>query len=249
MADSVVEQLIVAGEFRKAADLISKKGLHAETDQVLWAWAALELGDTTEALRKANELLARRLSADDRARCLSVIGRAQSNQGKTSDGMICLKKALAVASSSFAQAEVLAHYVAAALSWIGVEPALAELPKLRRISLESANIPALVEYHIVHGRIAALKGWWHKVESELNAASGLLESHPHLRLQWRLEQVQASVAIKVGDLAAAITHAQRCLALSETSGSRSHRASTFANLAHIHSVAGDYEQARRCLSQ
>ena len=248
MIDIVAEQLISSGEFRKAADRLRTKPGLSDQDRVLLSWAELELGDTRAAMRHASEIPGQRMSADQRARVLGVQGRAQGNQGLTHDGLVSLQKAVALAASPNVQAELLAHYVAAALSWVGVEPALSELPRLRRLALESANRPALIEFHIVHARIAALRGWWHKVYPELRAAEVLLETQPHLKLQWRLEQVHASISIMCGDLSAAIHHGERCLELSEVSGSKSSKASTLANLAHIWAVAGDFDRARRFLA-
>jgi DNA-binding NtrC family response regulator/tetratricopeptide (TPR) repeat protein len=244
MANKLAEQSVEMGDFRTVVDLLNTTATDT-ADLALRAWAQLECGETSIALASATSLLKEKLNPVDHARSLAVIGRAKARLGRTSEGLSSLKRAVAIASahSTHLEAELRAQHVAAALNWVGVEPALAELPSLRRAALESGHRIALAEYHIVYARIAALRGWWKKTSTESKAATELLKTSDHLATRWRLAQCQASVAIMSGDLAEAIAWGQQGLELSARSQSKSKHASALANLAHIWGVAGDYQQS------
>jgi DNA-binding NtrC family response regulator/tetratricopeptide (TPR) repeat protein len=248
MGNELAERLIEAGDFRKASEILTPNATDP-ADRVLAAWALLESGETAAALASASELLKQQLNPTIYARCLAVLGRAHARLGRTSEGLSSLKKSVGIAAShnKYVEADLRAQHAAAALNWVGVEPALAELPALRRAALESANRVALAEYHIVYARIAALRGWWRKAFAEASVARELVSLSPHSATQWRLEQCLASIAIMTGNLDVAIQHGERGLRLSEVVASKSKRASTVANLAYIWAVAGQFERAKALL--
>lgn len=253
MSPNEGEQLFAAGRFRAAADWLderAKDGLR-QSDRLLLARVLLELGDSASSLKIALELLSRPLDWESTARCQSIAGRAQGRLGNHAQGLALIRKAVALAEAHdcSVEAELLSHYISAALSWVGVEPGLTELPKLRIAALKGGNRPALIDYHLCHARLAALRGRWADADRELRIASEMTGPEPDVALELRLNQVRASIAISFGDLPAARASGQRCMELAEQSGSKSQMASTVANVAHISCVAGDFRRARQLLSR
>ena len=134
------------------------------------------------------------------------------------------------------------------LGWIGIEPALAELPRLRKTALLAGNTQALIEYHIIHAKVSTMRGWLSRAEREAQIASDLLERSPHLIQSWKLRQLQSNAAIKRCDLHLAGSLAKDCFAwITPLLAPELCIGTTFGNLAHISVMSGDYLTARKCL--
>jgi tetratricopeptide (TPR) repeat protein len=242
MTESRAEKLVDAGQFKKAAEWLDLKPRLGQAERILRVSVELEIGDSALARSQADALLREHLDKPARAYCMGVLGRALAREGQTTQGLGYLQKAISLAAEADPQlhAVLLAHYSKALLNWVGVEPALAELPRLRRAAMESGSQRALVEYHISSARVSAIRGWWPRAEAEVRVSTHLLEAEPRLDQLWRLRQVQASMAVKICELASARSHAQHALDLAETIGSRPFIASTLAILAHIAAVGGEH---------
>ena len=161
-------------------------------------------------------------------------------------------KAISVAAAcgdSQLESDVLASLAAGLLNWIGIEPALAELPRLKRLALASGNSQALIDYHITTARIAAMRGWLPRAQEEARIAFDLLLAHPNKIQLWKLRQIQSNVAIKACEMPAALNHALECLELAESSGSKLSIGTTLGNLAHIATMTGDFNGGRRFLER
>lgn len=242
---------VAAGDFRKAAELLLAKQNPTLFDKILSAWIELELGDPEEAHSQATSLL--RLAKDDshQAYCLAIAGRALGRCGSPQEGLALIRRSMMVASQRdpYLEALVRGHYTNSLLSWVGVEPALAELGELRRSALLTGNAHALVDFHIATARIAALRNKPEIVEKEINAALDLLENHPNKNLLWRVRELQAIAAILEGNARAAKEHSEECLSLAQEIGGRNQTAGTLANLAHIAASAGDFKGATDLLKR
>ena len=132
---------------------------------------------------------------------------------------------------------------------MGVEPALAVLPQLRKAALQTGNRRALVEYHLSLARVSAIRDWWGRARAQIEVASGLLEIERRLDQLWQLRQVQATMATKECQLATAKTHAEEALTIARTIGSVPFEASSLANLAHLTALLGRYHEARSYVDQ
>ena len=251
MTESRAQKLVDAGEFRKAAEWLDVRGQRGQSDRILRARLELEIGDSSLARSQADALLHEHLEKPDRASCMDILGRALARLGLTTQGLGFMQKAIALAADCDSQlhAALLAHYAKALLNWVGVEPALAVLPRLRKAALDSGNRRALVEYHISCARVSAIRGSWARADAEVRLSTNLLEVDPSLDQLWRLRQVQATMASKTCELTSAQSHAQEALHLAETIGSKPFIASTMAILAHIAAVRGDYGPARRYIDR
>jgi DNA-binding NtrC family response regulator/tetratricopeptide (TPR) repeat protein len=246
MANSRAHELVASGDFRKALEWIDSKGALTQADRILKAHLELEVGDATTAQQLADTLLKEHLAKRDRAFCLDVSGRALARSGSTAQGLSLLQKAISIAEECDSQlhAELLAHYAKALLSWVGVEPALAVLPQLRKVALQTGNRRALVEYHLSRARVSAIRDWWQVARSEIALAASLLEVDKGLDQLWQLRQVQATISTKECQLAAARTHTEEAIRVAREIGSVPFEASSLANLAHITNLAGHHDESR-----
>lgn len=251
MAESQTQKLIAAGEFKRAAEWLNRRTDLSQTDRILRARIELEIGDTAAARLQAESLLQQHLEKRSRAYCLDIAGRALGRLGSTTQGLALMQKAISLAeeSDSYLHAELLAHYARALLNWVGVEPALAVLPRLRRAALEAGNRRALVEYHLSSARVSAIRGSWSRAEAEIRLTTNLLEVDCCLDQLWRLRQVQSSMAAKACELLVAETLAEEALSLAKAIGSQPFVASTLANLAHVASIGGDFPRARQRIDE
>ncbi len=247
MTSSYAHELISMGDFRKAADWIESKQTLSQGDRILKARIELEIGDSAAAQLLADALLKEHLGKSARAVCLDIAGRALARSGSTAQGLSFLQKGIAIAAECDQQlhAELLGRYSKALLNWVGVEPALAVLPQLRKAALRAGNRRALVEYHLSLARVSAMRDWWRRAKAEVDVVKDLLEVEPRLDQLWQLRQVQAAIATKVCQLAAARLRAQEALDIATTIGSVPFQASSLANLANITSLAGNYDEARQ----
>ena len=252
MSESRARELVLAGEFKQAADSLDSRKIRSHADDVLRAEIELEIGDTNLALSRVEALLHERLDPKLRAAGLSIAGRALVRLGGIGEGIAHQRKAVALALKSCdarLESQLQARLVAGLLNWIGIEPALAELPRLRRVALAAGNVPALVDYHITSARIAAMRGWLPRARREARVAFDLLQTSPNKIQLWKLRQIQSNVAIKACDMPAALDHALECLSLAESSGSLLSIGTTLGNLAHIATATGDLERGRHHLDR
>ena len=246
MTKSRAHELVSMGDFKKAAEWIDSKAALAQGDRILKAYLELELGDCATAQQLAGALLKEHLEKPARAFCLDIVGRALARSGSTAQGLALLQKAISIAEESDSQlhAELLGHYAKALLSWVGVEPALAVLPQLRKVALQTGNRRALVEYHLSLARVSAIRDWWRRARAEIDLATNLLDVERRLDQLWQLRQIQATMASKECQLAAAQVHALEALSIARTIGSVSFEASSLANLAYLTTLSGNFAEAR-----
>ncbi|HXG86686.1 MAG TPA: sigma-54 dependent transcriptional regulator [Vicinamibacterales bacterium] len=244
--DSHTKSLIEAGELRKAAEWLHARAELSQNDRILRAELELQLGDIQVALESTEAILREHLETSARAYCLGIAGRALGRMGNVPAGTAKLRNAieLVAARNPALAAQLLAELVGALISWVGIEPALTELPRLRRVSLASGNLRALVQFHIAQGRIYAMRGWLSRAENEGRFAADLLIASPDLVLSTRIKQLQSNISIKTPDMESARVRAEECLTLAKRCGARIGIGAALGNLAHIAAVTGKFDEAR-----
>jgi DNA-binding NtrC family response regulator len=248
--DGRASDFISTGEFNDAVERLRARPQLAAPDRLLRAHMELETGDSETAVTKVEALLRDDLNAPARAFCLGLYGRALGRRGSIEEGVSYQRKAVALASTcdSSLSSELIAHLVTSLLSWIGIEPALAELPNLRRIALESGNTQSLADYHITNARIATMRGSLLRATRESLIAYELISRSPNALQLWKIRQVQSNVAIKACHLTAAQAYAEECLALARQFGSKLSIGTSLGNLAHIFSAKGEFDRGRGYLA-
>ena len=251
MPENLGEMLVAAGEFRQAAEWFDSKTELTCDQRVYRAHVELEVGDSSTALRTAQKVLRERIEDPCKAYCLNIIGRALGRLGSIDEGLAYIRKSVALASTRrrHLEATFRADLVSALLNWVGAEPAMAELPRLRRIALETGNTQALIEYHLIYAKISAIREWWDRADAELEVATDLLLTYPNLYQLWKAKQARCNIAIKRGELYSARSHADECLLLAEQCGARFALSVTLENLAHISVRTGDHTEARKFLQR
>ena len=127
-----VDALIIEGRFREAALLLDSAAGLTHSQQILRAWVAAECHGAIAACSDADALL-RHAHGQMRALCLEIQGLAKAQMGNARDGLKLLESAITCADGETSLVGRLEVRVGTALlNWIGVEPALARLPRIRR---------------------------------------------------------------------------------------------------------------------
>jgi len=250
MSGRSVQQLFDEGEFRKAAEHLNSQKFLTIPERVMRAVLEYRLGNPRIAAQQAEALLAGPLDKLDRIRTLAVVGWCQGLLSSPERSIQSLNKVIAMASETDAslEAELRAWFAQDVLSWIGIEPAFSELPRLRQSALRSGNQQALASYHITQGRIAALLGSFELADNELLRASNLLAAKPHAYTSWLLKHVRVGISSMEGHLTEAREVAEETVQLAQQYGA-TRVAYAQGNLAHILCAAGHFAQARRSLEQ
>jgi DNA-binding NtrC family response regulator len=251
MSEGQAERLIALGHFRKAADWLNSQPKLSHFDQVLKAWVEFELGDARQAYTDANTLLRSATDQTSRAYCLAIAGRALGSSGSPHEGLGLIRRAATLASqnSKNLEAQLLGIFANCLLSWVGLEPVIAELPRVRELAIRTGDRRALVEYHIAHARVALIKGTPQTALEEIERAYNLLEVEPCSDLLWRLRETQSHAALQDGDAQAARVYSEECLRLAYESESKRRIANTLGNLSHIAASVGDFGAARDLLNK
>jgi DNA-binding NtrC family response regulator/tetratricopeptide (TPR) repeat protein len=251
MSEGHAERLIAVGSFREASNWLSGKSQLTHFEHVLKAWVEFEIGDAKQAYVSAISLLKSSPNATSQAHCLAIAGRALGRSGSPHEGLGLIRKAIAIAAKTnqILEAQLLGIYANCVLSWVGPDPALVELPKVRDAAERTGDRRALVEYHLAHAHVAVLKGAPQTALEEIRRADNLLEVDAYSDLRWRLQETRANAALQDDDVQAARSYAEECLRLAQDSGSKRRIANTFGNLAHIAATLGDFESAKYLLSQ
>jgi tetratricopeptide (TPR) repeat protein len=251
MLESSLQHLVDIGEYRKAADYLDAKAGHTPSERLLRIELEQHLGDPMKALELAEALLLKPLEKIHKIEALAIVGRCHGWLGAPERGIPLLLKAIGMASEEapFLEAELRARYAQDVLSWIGVEPALAELPRLRHAALRSGNKQALSRYHITRANICAMRGSLDLAHVELDHASDLLACRPHAEISWLVKHFRGSIASMDGRLQEARVEAEETLQLARDSGVGSRVAYALGNLANVLAAEGSFALARPKLEE
>jgi DNA-binding NtrC family response regulator/tetratricopeptide (TPR) repeat protein len=253
MTEDQVGRLVAFGRFREAAQCLELRKHPTSLEEVMKIWVEFELGDAREAYARAARLMRRDLEKLPHAYCLIVAGRALGRSGSPPEGLGLLRKGIALASDVDPQLAARFHgiYVNCLLSWIGLEAAVVELPKLREAATRSGDRRALLELHTANAKIGLMRGWPTEAAREIRMLYGLLDGEPYPDILWRVKEMQSIAAIHDGDVRAARTFSEDCLRLAREVGSKRRIANTLGNLAHIATLLGEFagakEQLQECL--
>ena len=248
MQDGRAAELIFNGRFQEAFDSLRSKPLPSAFERALHAWAQLELGEPEKAYSAAQAVAREATDPRTRAFALLAAGKAYSRFGPPEQGLALARRALTLIADldENLEAEFLAQVVNGVF-WIGIEPAVAELPRLRQLALRTGNRNALVEYHLAQARVAAFRNLHQVASTEIRVAEDLLSGHENLDQLWRLRELQANFAVMDSNLTLAREHAEECLRMAHEIGARNRVAYTIGNLANICAGAGDFARARELI--
>ena len=251
MTATEAAQLFEQGEFLKIAQALRDKSHKADLERAILAWCEFELGDAEKAQADCRAVIAQSKDPSTQAFALMATGLAVGRQGSPEKAIPLLRKAIAIAAdcNPHLQATLLGRYCGALLSWIGLEPVLQELPKLRQLALHVGNVRALAAYHIASARVAASRGHQDAAVAELRLAANLLERYPDAHQSSILLQTRASVALMDSNVDEARRCMQLCLDQARLSGNKGHLAYTLGNLANILAIAGEFDKARSFIEQ
>jgi DNA-binding NtrC family response regulator len=251
MAERSVQQLATEGDLRQAADLLDAKERPTLPERALRASIEFQIGDPANALKLAEALLAQTVDPRTRIRALAVKGRSLGRLGSTAQSVGLLQKAIAQAAQvdTALEAELRADFVHDLLSLVGIEPTVAELPRLRESALKSGNRQALAKFHLANARVEALRSPSCSVSAQLEMADSLLVDCPNSEIRWFVQHVRTGIAIMDGDSGGALVHARECLKQARESNTKSRIGYALGNLANILVNTGAFAEARQALDE
>ena len=97
------------------------------------------------------------------------------------------------------EARLIASNCGALVNWIGIEPAAAELPRLRRAAVATGDPYCLIAYHSLLAQIKAKKGLIESANRSLETARGLLARWPNVVQQGRVAIASSVIYVLQSD--------------------------------------------------
>lgn len=250
MTNADFDSLIAVGRFREAADLLDSVGTLSQSQRVWRARLQAELEGARIAAPAAAALLKEKLPASGRAACLEIVARASVHTGDVQEGLKLFDSALKLVDSSVIHSSRLQlRFTYAILNWLGIEPALARLPGLRKIVTQSGDPYSSIALHLICAEVDIKQDEQYSAESHLSAARSLLDTYPHLVQEAKLFQLRSVLAGKAARFQRALELAETSLAAAEDAGWRQGRAAALANIAHFSLMIGDIPKSRTCLAE
>src|SRR4029078_6492186 len=180
-----IDALMAQGRFREAASLLDSAIILTHSQKVVRAWLAAECDGAVQPSVIA-ELLLPHASGHTRALCLEIKGLAAAQMGNPRRGLKLLDAALTCADAEPSLVGRLEIRIGTALlNWIGVEPALARLPRIRRAVIQAGEPYATIGVHLLCAEIE-IKRDDLRSEVHLRTAASLLEPFPNVVQQAKL---------------------------------------------------------------
>ena len=251
-SEAEVIGLVDRGLFRAAARTIDADRAPSLSLQVIRADLEIDVGKTDRARELAEFLLNERLSHAERAKCWEVIGRVALNFGQIERGVRAMHRAaasVALSQDRLREARLIAANCEALLHWVGIEPAAAELPRLRQTAVACGDAYSLISFHRLAAEIKAKKGFFLSAKRSLETAKGLLGRWPSVWHQGHIAIAHCAIHILEADYRSALSTADEALDCASKSGSRRLLVPGLANLAHIKMTLGDLAAADEAISQ
>jgi DNA-binding NtrC family response regulator len=251
-SEAAILELVARGLFRDAAAAIDSGNIDTTFIRVARAELEIDIGSPLQARAAAETLLTQRLSHTEKSSCWDIVGRVSLTTGQIERGLKALHQASAAAVLSNdrrLQARLIASNCAALLNWIGIEPAAAELPQLRKAAISIGDPYCLVSYHSILAQIRAKKGLIESAKRSVDTASGLLKRWPNVWQQGRLAITSTAISILESDYECALVSTKEALSCAEQSGSRRIRVPALGNFAHIKLAQGELVEAHKAINQ
>jgi DNA-binding NtrC family response regulator len=250
VTNAEIDALVSAGRFREAASRLARLDHPSTSQQVLRAHLCHETEGPVAAAAHATALMDFRLTKADRARCLEILGCASAASGDLSTGLRLLEQALALAIDDRVQrARLELRVINSLLNWIGIEPALARLPRVKQAVIRSGDPPSAIALRLICAEIEMKRSNHASAELHLATASALFGGFPHGAHEARLMQLQSNQAALQSRFREAFDLAEASLRKSEDAGWSQGVTAALANIAHFGVVTGDLVRARECLYQ
>ncbi len=240
------------GLFREAAAAIDNAREVSRELRVLRARLENHVGSAVRAIELARRLLNERLTHREKASCWEVIARVSLATGAIEDGLRAFSKAnleaQATEDATF-ESRVLASYIQSMVGWVGLEPAMVEMSRLRQHAIRSGDGRAMVDFHLLSAEIATKRGQLLTASENLATARGLLGTFWSINRAARLEIIETATGIVQADYEKALSHARTSVLHSRQTGSRELLIPSLNNLAYIRLAQGDYVEVSTLLDE
>jgi len=240
-----------AGCFREAADAIDRHGGVTKNLRVLRARLEIDVGNPLQAKSAADVLLRENLTQSERSTCWEIVGRVELNGGRIELGLKAMHRAFSAATQCAdpkISARLIASYCDSLLHFVGIEPAAAEVPRLRQAAIATGDPFCLIAFHSIVAELKAKKGSISEAKHSAETAHGLLQQWPHVWQQGRLAVARSGIHILESDYDRALSAATEALDCAEKTGSRRLRIPALGNFAHIKLAQGELEDATKAVN-
>jgi DNA-binding NtrC family response regulator/tetratricopeptide (TPR) repeat protein len=218
--------------------------------RVLRAQIEVHVGTPVRAREMAHGLLKARLTNKEKSSCWELIGRECLRTGRLEDGLRAMTTAFAAAAAaqdSAFEARLRANYVYSLLHWVGVEPAVVEVPKLREVAMRAGDGYAMIAAHTLVAEINLRKGQPQSALASLEVAGSLLDRFDNAWHRGRRAIAGYAVSMLQSDYDSALNWNREALDCARRSDSREIRIPALANLAYLKIERNQLDDARIAL--
>jgi DNA-binding NtrC family response regulator len=200
----------------------------------------------------AESLLRDSLTPSDKVSCYELIARVALSIGQTEAGLKAMRTAFAAAAEAQSprlQARLIFSNAEALLHWVAIEPAVEEIPKLRRACLAAGDPYSMIAFHKLLAEVKSKKGLAAAALSDIKAARTLLNTWPNVWQQGRLAVVTSAIEFLNSNYDAALKSAAEALACADRCGSHEIRIPALGNLANIKLAQGNLVDAQHAIEE
>lgn len=216
-------------------ELLERTGSHAEAEAL-----ALKL------------LRSRALPPSHRSLCEFSLGLILWEKGSTGEAVDCFKRAVMAATDADDLKATIWSQLRLLVSSAGMasgEPLPPLLKQIRHNVVKLGDPAVTAALHILLGETEAKRGLLGVANRHIRLGLSLLRKTDHIWLEALAENNLAALAIMRSDLALALTHAQRSLALATESGAAATMRAALGNLGNISYLRGEFDSAREQLQR
>ena len=235
-SNSTILSLVESGYFRDAAGALDEYADRPLCLRVLRCQLEAHVGVPTRAKDSAEHLLKEHLTTSDKAACWGIIGRVDLSFGHTNAGLRGMNRAIQFATESGdsrLHARLVSSLVDGLLHWVGIEPAVQEISKLRRLGVRSGDPHSMVALHSLTAEIHAKRGQLAAATKSVKVAKSVLDGFGNVWQQGRLAITSTGIAIINADYRQAFAFIEEALWCAEKTGSRELKIPALGNYAHI----------------
>jgi DNA-binding NtrC family response regulator/tetratricopeptide (TPR) repeat protein len=214
--------------------------------------AELEMNEPFPVYKRARELMAKCSSNSDRVLCLFAMGRTAAIGGLIEEGCSHLRLAVKLAASCRNQQLLATAQVRLAktlMRYVGIEPALPELPHVRRYAYLAGNSRCIADFHSLVAEVHMRQGRLALASKHLDIAESLTSDATDLIMKAQLFRLRGCVSVLASEPQSGLKAIRNAVSLLQQSGNRYTLRAALSTLAETHLLLREFDQAAQTLNE